>query len=157
MYTIRKTFRFEMAHQLNTSYSLACQELHGHSYFLELFITSKNLNQDGMVIDFKYVKDILNDYINSWDHCLVMSNRWPKEYLDILQKYNKRLKIVNYNPTAENMAKDIYKTTNNLLTRALIDENSKLLKPGEGYTPDISISKVRLHETTTGYVDYYED
>jgi len=140
MYTIRKIFRFEMSHQLVTSYTKACHEtLHGHSYVLELFLSSKSLNEDDMVIDFTKVKDLIGDYINTWDHCLVMSSKHPKEYLDILVKYNKNVKIVDYNPTAERMSKDIYSVINNILTTN---------------TPNINVVKVRLHETTTGYAEY---
>lgn len=39
MFTIRKEFKFEMAHQLYTCYSEACKNaIHGHSYILELFL-----------------------------------------------------------------------------------------------------------------------
>ena len=47
-YTIRKQFKFEMAHQLKDSYSAACHEnLHGHSYVLELSGRQKNEWTDG--------------------------------------------------------------------------------------------------------------
>jgi 6-pyruvoyl-tetrahydropterin synthase len=95
-----------------------------------------------MVIDFTKIKDKIKSYIDSWDHALVMSSEMPSEYLECLKKYNKNLKIVSYNPTAENMAKDIYHVVNHLLQYDL--------NGGE-------CSKVRLHETDTGYADYYED
>ena len=123
------------SHSLKLSYRSKCENLHGHNWIITVYCRSEVLNEDGMVVDFTHIKETV---MGRLDH----------------RNLNE---VVSFNPTAENMSKDIYKTTNNLLTRALIDENSKLLKPGEGYTPDISISKIRLHETTTGYTEYYED
>lgn len=137
MYNIRKKFKFEMAHQLISAYSNECKDcIHGHSYILEVFFSSNDLNDSGMVIDFKQVKDEINDYIKSWDHALVMSCQMPKDYLDNLKKYNKNLKITEYNPTAENMTFDIF---------SYIKHKFK------------SCVKVRLHETNTGYAEYAEN
>ena len=136
MYTIRKLFKFEMAHQLNKAYSSCCADtVHGHSYVLELFITSKKLDETGMVMDFSKVKDLVKDKIDAFDHALVMPEDMPKEYLDALEKFNKNLILVKYNPTAENMAKDFHDKF-----RPLFPRNVKL--------------KVRLHETTTGWAEY---
>lgn len=136
MYTIRKKFKFEMAHQLFDAYSDCCKDtIHGHSYILEVFIENDQLDQTGMLIDFTKVKDQIKEYINKWDHALVMPNTFSQEYIDMLYKYNMKLIIVKYNPTAENMAKDIYEYI-----------ASKIW----------NVSKVRLHETDTGYAEYYE-
>lgn len=134
MYTIRKLFRFEMAHQLSKAYSTACSEqIHGHSYVCEVFFRSSNLDDTGMVIDFSEVKDKIKKYIDSWDHSLVMPNDMPEDYLKCLAMYNKNLRIVNYNPTAENMAKDMFYYIKTAVPQCF---------------------KVRLHETTTGYAEY---
>ena len=140
MYTIRKQFKFEMSHQLFKSYSAACHEaIHGHSYILELFLSSDGLDDTGMVIDFGEVKSICGDWINTWDHCLVMPTMFDKEYLEMLSKYNKKMIITQYNPTAENMAREMWYTISYLLSQA---------------KRNINVSKVRLHETTTGWAEY---
>jgi 6-pyruvoyltetrahydropterin/6-carboxytetrahydropterin synthase len=137
MYIIRKKFKFEMAHQLVDAYSKACSDqIHGHSYICEVFFSSQKLDNTGMVVDFTQIKDKIKPYIDSWDHALVMSADMPIEYLDCLIKYNKNLKIVKYNPTAENMAKDIFEYIEQQMPNCL---------------------KVRLHETDTGYAEYYKD
>ena len=136
MYTIRKLFRFEMAHQLSKAYSTACSEqIHGHSYVCEIFLKSDQLDETGMVVDFGEIKAKIGDYINSWDHSLVMPTDMPSEYLDMLAKYNVKLRKVNYNPTAEAMAKDMYNTIKKDVPQLL---------------------KVRLHETVTGWAEYEE-
>ena len=133
MFVIRKKFKFEMAHQLHHAYSKACSDqIHGHSYICEVFFKSYDLNKDGMVIDFTKIKDKIGKYINSWDHCLVMSHKMPDKYLKCLAKYNKNFKIVDYNPTAENMAHDMLEYINSEFPICF---------------------KVRLHETDTGYAE----
>jgi len=136
MYTIRKTFKFELAHQLEHAFSKCCSaQIHGHSYICELYFSDTEVNEDGMVVDFGEVKSKIGKYMDNWDHSLVMSVTMPKDYLDCLRDYNENLKIVKYNPTAENMAKDIY------------DHVKKLIN---------TLSKVRIHETATGWAEYYE-
>lgn len=136
MYTVRKKFMFEMAHRLMTSYTKECQNIHGHSYVLELFLSSIELNEDGMVIDFKEVKDKVKIYVDEFDHSLVL-NSADKKWVDFVKEQNCKLKVVNYNPTAENIAKDFYDSFRHLFPR------------------NISL-KVRLHETTTGWAEYGE-
>ncbi len=83
MYRISKRFEVSGAHKLNLSYESKCQELHGHNWLITVFCQSKTLNADGMVIDFKKAKDIISQKI---DH----------KYIN---------DVVDFNPTAENIAK----------------------------------------------------
>ena len=102
MYTIRKLFKFETAHVLNTSYSKECQCLHGHSYKLEIIISTQELNKDGMVLDFKKLKEIINSkIINEFDHAFIMSRN--QENNSAIKLVTNGLVLVDYNPTAENM------------------------------------------------------
>jgi len=135
MFIIRKKFKFEMSHRLTSSYSKACQQLHGHSYILELFLKSDTLNEDSMVIDFGEIKDTLKDYIASWDHVLVLHS--SDELIKVL-KDTVKYKVVEYNPTAELMAKDMYDTIKYKF-------NVK------------NLHEIRLHETDTGYASYTEE
>ena len=137
MYVIRKEFKFEMAHRLMTSYTEVCQNIHGHGYILELFFKGSMLNEDGMIVDFKKVKDELKSYIESWDHTLVLHKDDPLNHaIGDIVKESFSLKSVAYNPTAENMSRDMYD---------YIKEKFPILW------------KVRLHETKTGYAEYFEE
>jgi 6-pyruvoyltetrahydropterin/6-carboxytetrahydropterin synthase len=134
MHTIRKIFRIELSHQLFEAYSVDCKNaIHGHSYVCEIYLKSDKLDDTGMVMDFSKVKHLIGDYINSWDHCLVMPDMFPSDYLETLKKYNKKMKVVPYNPTAESMAKDMFDYIKNLIPE---------------------LSRVRLHETVTGWAQY---
>jgi 6-pyruvoyltetrahydropterin/6-carboxytetrahydropterin synthase len=70
-------------HRLNLNYESACSNVHGHNWIITVFCKSETLNENGMVVDFKHVKNVIHDYL---DHRFL----------------NERL---NFNPTAENIAK----------------------------------------------------
>lgn len=128
MYTIRKLFRFEAAHQLEDAYSEECNTVHGHSYICEVFCRAKELN-NGVVIDFKKLKEAVQPMIDNLDHTLIFKG-FP------YGRSNKHVFLMHTNPTAENIAKMIYdyvKASTN------------------------SVWKVRVHETATGWAEYQEN
>lgn len=70
-------------HHLNLSYESKCENLHGHNWIVTVFCKVENLNSDGMVIDFKHVKNKIHGFL---DH----------------GNFNE---LLPFNPTAENIAK----------------------------------------------------
>ena len=84
MYTVTKRIEVSGAHCLNLSYESKCRNLHGHNWIIECTLKSKNLNGDGMVMDFTHIKNI----VSKLDHANV------NEVLG-----------GELNPTAENIAK----------------------------------------------------
>lgn len=83
MYYISKRLEIAGAHNLKLGYESKCQNLHGHNWIVIVYCKSEELNEDGMVIDFKHIKNKITDKL---DH----------QYIN---------EIVDFNPTAENMAK----------------------------------------------------
>lgn len=83
MYYIKKTMEIAGCHKLNLSYESKCQNLHGHNWFITVYCRAERLNKDGMVIDFKHIKEKLHNYL---DH----------------GNFNE---LLPFNPTAENIAK----------------------------------------------------
>lgn len=62
-----KIFHFDSAHKLN-DYFGACANLHGHTYELHVTVTG-NAFDNGMVIDFKDLKQIVKEnVISKLDH-----------------------------------------------------------------------------------------
>lgn len=146
MYTVRKSFKFEAAHILSKAYSQACSDcIHGHSYKVEVFVSSTALDNSGMVIDFGMLKKMIDPLIQAWDHALLI----PKQLLTIdqyvgLQAWNKKIVVVpTENPTAEWMAKYIYIKIKGHPVHNFMNINATL-----------NLVKVRVWETETGYAEY---
>lgn len=140
-YTIRKTFRFEAAHRLMDSYSKKCQQVHGHSYKLELFLQSDQLDENEMVVDFGKLRDLLGDILEQFDHRIVLCEKDP--LTDCLPE-NLGCILVSFNPTAEKMADYFFH-----LLRTEFYQNEDLRH--------IQIKAVRIHETETGWAEYSEN
>lgn len=83
MYTVIKRMEISASHSLKLSYPSKCENLHGHNWIITVYCRSKELNPDGMVIDFSHIKQAVK---NKLDH---------KNLNDILP----------FNTTAENMAR----------------------------------------------------
>ncbi|HIU88967.1 MAG TPA: 6-carboxytetrahydropterin synthase [Candidatus Caccomonas pullistercoris] len=83
MYYVSKRMEIAMAHQLTTSYDKRCRNLHGHNAIVTVYCCSEQLNTDGMVVDFKKIKDAVTGRL---DHAYVND-------------------VVDFNPTAENLAR----------------------------------------------------
>ncbi len=77
------TFHFAASHFL-TKYHGKCENLHGHNYKILITIEG-TVKEDGMVIDFKIIKDIVN-----------------KKVIDKLD--HNHLNDIIDNPSAENLA-----------------------------------------------------
>ncbi len=82
-YTIIKRLEIAAAHSLSLSYPSKCENLHGHNWIITVYCRSKELNADGMVVDFSYIKKTIKDRL---DH----------QYLN---------DVLPFNPTAENIAR----------------------------------------------------
>ena len=144
MFIVRKKFKIEYAHQLDDAFSSDCSKnIHGHSGIIEIFLKSNDLNIDGMVIDFGKIKFLIGDYIKSFDHALIISEKFISKYPS-LKEHNEKLKIVKYNPTAEEMARDIYQYVKRVLDQ-------------ENFYSGKMLYKVRFHETDTGYAEYFSE
>ena len=107
---IKKIFKAEVAHRLVSSFSEDCQNIHGHSYTYDVVLEAGKLNKDSMVMDFGEVKSKGKAFMDTFDHCLVLSDFDPigQELLPILLKNNLKVMVVGYNSTAEYQACHIY-------------------------------------------------
>ncbi|MBO5233149.1 MAG: 6-carboxytetrahydropterin synthase [Prevotella sp.] len=83
MYYISKTMEIAGCHQLRLSYESKCERLHGHNWIVTIHCKSRELNADGMVMDFTQVKEKIHGYL---DH----------------GNFNE---LLPFNPTAENIAR----------------------------------------------------
>ena len=59
MYELKVTTHFAAAHQLKLV-ALKCENLHGHNWKVEVYLTGKNLNDAGVLMDFGEIKIAVN-------------------------------------------------------------------------------------------------
>ncbi|MBN2418953.1 MAG: 6-carboxytetrahydropterin synthase QueD [Deltaproteobacteria bacterium] len=91
MYELKTIFQFGAAHQLR-NYNGKCEHLHGHNWKIEVFVKGEELDDAGLLVDFKVIKDKTNEIIDRLDH----------KFLNDLEYFKKN------NPSSENIAKYIF-------------------------------------------------
>ncbi len=71
MFLVTKEFRFESAHFLPKYYG-KCENLHGHSYRLQVTVKIPELNDEGIAYDFTKLKKVVKkDIVDVLDHKLI--------------------------------------------------------------------------------------
>ena len=83
MYTVIKRMEISAAHRLSLSYPSKCEQIHGHNWIITVYCRAKELNADGMVVDFTHIKQVVKEQL---DHKVIND-------------------VLDLNPTAENIAK----------------------------------------------------
>lgn len=83
MYYVSKRMEIAGSHRLELPYESKCTQLHGHNWVITVFCRAKELNAQGMVCDFKQIKDLIHGQL---DH----------------KNLNE---VFDFNPTAENIAR----------------------------------------------------
>lgn len=144
---IRKQFKFEGAHIVRNCTSQRCREnIHGHSYIVEVFITSDHLDNGYMVMDFCRL-DKVKEFIESFDHTYSLWNQEEQELKDFIYHYNNRVAEIPVSPSAEGYALLFFYAIDQIL-RHTPSIN------GEG---NILLHSVRVHETATGYAEAFRE
>ncbi len=134
MNIITRRFEFDAGHRV-WGHEGKCASVHGHRYVLEITFSSEKLDHLGRVIDFGQLKEIIGTHINEmYDHRMLVYS------LDDLYKEGivksgilGNCCILDFNPTAENLAEHFYHVTVKLL------ENNKMT--------GIQVELVKLWET----------
>jgi 6-pyruvoyltetrahydropterin/6-carboxytetrahydropterin synthase len=67
MYELKVVTRFAAAHRL-TMVGTKCENLHGHNWKIEVFLTGEKLDEAGVVMDFGDIKTRLREIIGRLDH-----------------------------------------------------------------------------------------
>ena len=90
MYSISKEFTFSASHQLdNLPKGHQCARLHGHNYTVIVELVKGRLDETGFVLDYGEMNFV-------------------KEYIDEKLDHRHLNNEVNFNPTAEKLAKYLY-------------------------------------------------
>jgi len=140
-----KQIEWDMGHRV-MNHNSKCRNIHGHRYKAEIalggnLIADDDNSSEGMVVDFGDIKKIAMEHVHDvLDHGFMV---WEKD--EILLKFfkeNEEFKkiIVPFTPTAENIAKWIFKQ---------LDDKFK-----DVYKTGLQLKWVKLWETPTSYVEY---
>lgn len=124
---------FSMGHKV-TGHESKCAHLHGHNYRCHFSVKSVNgLDKVGRVIDFSVIKTKLCQWLeDNWDHkFLIFKDDRMAKKLKAMDP--KGVVIVNFNPTAENMADHLLfvisvkqlKDTGCIVTKIVLEETRK--------------------------------
>ena len=89
---------FAAAHQLR-GYKGKCEQMHGHNWKVQVHVVAEKLNDIDIAIDFRDLKELLDEVITPLDHSFL----------------NDIFPFTEKNPSSENMAKWIYDTLNKKL------------------------------------------
>lgn len=96
----------EIAHRLMTAYAQKCRSLHGHRYEVEITVTAEQFNADGMIVDFKKLKEVVKTVLDDkWDHGSCFRKDDPMAEV-VLASGSERVHIIDANPTLEWMVQD---------------------------------------------------
>ena len=82
MYYIEKQIEVSASHRLVLDYESKCTQLHGHNWIITLYCRARELNSNGMVVDFTDIKRKIKQRL---DHQMLND-------------------VLPCNPTAENIA-----------------------------------------------------
>ena len=125
MYEVTVQAHFSSGHYLR-DYHGKCENPHGHNYRVLVTLSGVELESNGLLLDFKVLKDILKPVVNYLDH----------------QMINDLEPFTTVNPSAENLA------------RYFFDETNRQLAGVTGGRVRVKSSTV--FETDTSQATYYE-
>lgn len=91
VYTLTVRTSFAAAHRLR-GYEGDCENLHGHNWTVEVTIESDTLDQRGIAVDFRVMKNALSAILSRLDH----------RYINEIPPFDA------LNPSSENIARHVF-------------------------------------------------
>jgi 6-pyruvoyltetrahydropterin/6-carboxytetrahydropterin synthase len=126
MFEVSVEDSFAAGHALR-GYRGKCENPHGHNYKVRITLTGAELDDIGLLYDFKDLKAAMGQVVDRLDH----------QYLNDLEPFQV------LNPSAENMAQFFYQQVRGLLAERT---NGRVL-----------VKQVKVWETDSTTATYYED
>ena len=93
MYELKITNQFAAAHQLREIKG-GCENLHGHNWKIEVTVAGSTLGHDGLLIDFRQIKNETKNVLDALDH----------KFLNDLKMFKAM------EPSSENIARHIFES-----------------------------------------------
>ena len=144
---IRKMFKFENAHIVRDCSTRRCSEnIHGHSYKVEVLLESNYLDHGQMVYDFGLTKLSIKEMIDSFDHAITLWSQDDKGYIEAMKKYSNRWIELPVSPSAEQFSRVIYLMVERILECTHMQNGEK----------EVRLNSIIVHETDTGYAQAFK-
>ena len=124
MFEVTVSAGFSSGHFLR-NYQGKCENPHGHNYKVLVTLQGETLDEAGLLLDFKLLKQVLRPVVEYLDH----------------QMINELKPFDVVNPSAENLAKYFY------------DETAKQMQEMTGGR--VRVKDCTLYETDTSFATYY--
>jgi len=145
---IRKLFKFENAHIVRDCTTQRCSEnIHGHSYKIEVLLESNYLDDGQMVYDFGLTKRSIKEMIDSFDHAITLWNKDDAKYVEAMKTYSNRWVELPVSPSAEQFSRVIYLIVERIL-------KCTHMRNGER---EVKLHSIIVHETETGYAQGFKE
>jgi 6-pyruvoyltetrahydropterin/6-carboxytetrahydropterin synthase len=125
MFEVTVEAGFSSGHYLR-NYHGKCENPHGHNYRVLVTLAGQELDETGLLLDFKLLKNLLKPVVDYLDHKMI--NDLPP--------------FTELNPSAENLA------------RYFFDETSKELREMTGGR--VRLKDCTVFETDTSFARYYK-
>ena len=145
---IRKLFKFENAHIVRDCTTQRCSEnIHGHSYKIEVLLESNYLDDGQMVYDFGLTKRTIKEMIDSFDHAITLWSKDDKDYVSSMKQHSNRWVELPVSPSAEQFSRVIY-----LIVERILECTD--MQNGER---EVKLHSIIVHETETGYAQGFKE
>ena len=145
---IRKLFKFENAHIVRDCTTQRCSEnIHGHSYKIEVLLESNYLDDGQMVYDFGLTKLYIKELIDSFDHAITLWSKDDSKYVEAMKTYSNRWVELPVSPSAEQFSRVIYLMVERVLSCTDMQNGEK----------DVHLHSIIVHETQTGYAQGFKE
>jgi 6-pyruvoyltetrahydropterin/6-carboxytetrahydropterin synthase len=125
MFEVTVQAGFSSGHYLR-NYQGKCENPHGHNYRVLVTLVGESLDETGLLLDFKLLKQVLRPTVQYLDHNMI----------------NDLEPFLTLNPSAENLARYFYEQAAGQLR--------------EMTSGRVSIKDCTVYETDTSFARYYE-
>ncbi len=125
MFEVTVEAGFSSGHYLR-NYRGKCENPHGHNYRVFVTLIGEELDEAGLLLDFKLLKQVMRPVVDRLDH----------------QMINELEPFTTINPSAENLARYFYQET---------EKQLREMTAGR-----VRVKDCTLYETDTSFARYYE-
>jgi 6-pyruvoyltetrahydropterin/6-carboxytetrahydropterin synthase len=125
MYEVTVEAGFSSGHYLR-NYHGKCENPHGHNYKVKVTLAGEQLDETGLLLDFKHLKQVLRPIVDYLDHQMI--NELPP--------------FTTINPSAENLARYFFDKTRDQM-REMTDGR-------------VGVKRCTVFETDTSFAIYLE-